>query len=81
MVSKVAVLKTGPETVVDDYHRVMQMAGAGEHLKAENDLLIKLNLSWTKYYPACSSQPWQLEGVLKDLFQRGYYHFLEYRRA
>ncbi len=72
MVSKVAVLKTGPETVVDDYHRVMQMAGAGDHLKAENDLLIKLNLSWTKYYPACSSQPWQLEGVLKDLFQRGY---------
>jgi len=24
-------------------------------------------LSWTKYFPACSSQPWQLEGVVKTL--------------
>jgi hypothetical protein len=31
-----------------------------------------LNLSWTKYFPACSSQPWQLEGVLKTLLGGGY---------
>ena len=70
--SKVAVLRTTPETVVDDYGRLMEMAGAGDVLKAERDLLIKLNLSWTKYFPACSSQPWQLEGVVKDLLGRGY---------
>jgi hypothetical protein len=50
----------------------MESAGAGEHLKAERELLIKLNLSWTKYFPSCSSQPWQLEGVVKDLLGRGY---------
>ena len=72
MASKVAVLKTRPESVVEDYHRVMEMAGAAEHLKAERELLLKLNLSWTKYFPACSSQPWQLEGVVKDLLGRGY---------
>ncbi|MBN2072022.1 MAG: DUF362 domain-containing protein [Candidatus Krumholzibacteriota bacterium] len=72
MASKVAILKTAPETVVDDYHRVMELADAGKFLSAERDLLIKLNLSWTKYYPACSSQPWQLDGVLGDLFKRGY---------
>jgi uncharacterized protein (DUF362 family) len=72
LASKVAVLRTGPETVVNDYHRVMEMAGAGSHLTAERDLLLKLNLSWTKYFPSCSSQPWQVEGVVKDLLARGY---------
>jgi uncharacterized protein (DUF362 family) len=72
LASKVAVLRTKPETVLEDYHRVMEMADAGRYLSAERDLLLKLNLSWTKYFPACSSQPWQLEGVLLDLFQRGY---------
>jgi len=36
------------------------------------DTLIKLNLSWTKYFPSCSSQPWQLEGVIRTLLQDGY---------
>ncbi len=72
MASKVAVLRTHPETILDDIHKVMESAGAGEHLKAERELLVKLNLSWTKYFPACSSQPWQLEGVVKDLIGRGY---------
>jgi len=34
--------------------------------------LLKLNLSWTKYFPSCSSQPWQLEGVVKTLVEDGY---------
>jgi uncharacterized protein (DUF362 family) len=72
LASKVAVLRTRPETVIDDYHRVMEMADAGSHLTAERDLLLKLNLSWTKYFPSCSSQPWQVEGVVRDLLSRGY---------
>ncbi len=72
MTSKVSVIRTGPETVVQDYHRAMDLAGAGNVLTAERDLLLKLNLSWTRYFPACSSQPWQLHGVLQDLFDRGY---------
>jgi uncharacterized protein (DUF362 family) len=70
--SKVALLKTTPESVLEDIHRVMDAADAGDYLKRERELLIKLNLSWTKYFPACSSQPWQLEGVVKDLLGRGY---------
>ncbi len=72
MTSKVAVLLTTPETIINDYHHVMEMADAGKFLTAERDLLLKLNLSWTKYYPACSSQPWQVDGVISDLLQRGY---------
>ena len=29
-------------------------------LSQDVDTLLKLNLSWTKYFPACSSQPWQV---------------------
>jgi uncharacterized protein (DUF362 family) len=70
--SVVAVMKTRPETVVDDYGKLMRMAGYQKTLSKDNDLLIKLNLSWTKYFPACSSQPWQLDGVLKTLIEDGF---------
>jgi len=70
--AKVAVLFTQPERVLEDYARVMELAGWKEHLKGERELLLKLNLSWTKYFPACSTEPWQLEGVLNTLLQGGY---------
>jgi len=72
MTSKVALIETRPETVIEDISRVMDLADAPQYLKAERELLIKLNLSWTKYYPACSTEPWQLEGVLRYLFKSGY---------
>ena len=65
--SKVAVLKTSPDSVVDDYGRLLREAGADKALPKDKELLIKLNLSWSLYFPACSTQPWQLEGVLKYL--------------
>jgi len=72
MKSIVAVLKTSPEAVVDDYKKLMHLAEYKEHLPIERDIVIKLNLSWTKYFPACSSQPWQLEGVVKTLLDDGF---------
>lgn len=73
MSSTVSIIRTNPESVVSDVHRAMEAAGAGRFLTAERELLLKLNLSWTKYFPACSSQPWQLDGVCADLLEhRGY---------
>ena len=69
--STVAVLKTTPQTVLDDYGRLMDLARYRDFLSEEHDTLIKLNLSWTKYFPACSSQPWQLEGVVRKLIEDG----------
>ena len=69
--AKVAVIKTRPETVVDDYARVMAAAGWRDCLDITQDTIIKLNLSWTKYFPACSSQPWQVEGTLRALLDGG----------
>ncbi len=72
MKSVVAVLKTSPGAVLEDYKKAMHMAGYKDYLPRGADTVIKLNLSWTKYFPACSSQPWQLEGVVKTLLEDGY---------
>ena len=72
--ARVAVVRTRPETVIADYARVMDLAGYRETLARDRDTLLKLNLSWTKYFPSCSSQPWQVDGVvskmLADSFDR-----------
>jgi len=70
--SKVAVLKTNPDDVIRDYGKLMRMADYEKHLPKDKKTIIKLNLSWTLYYPACSTEPWQLEGVLKTLREDGY---------
>jgi len=68
----VAVLKTSPERVVQDYSRLMRLANYQDFLDNNKDTILKLNLSWTKYFPSCSSQPWQLDGVLRALFEDGF---------
>ena len=70
--SKVAVLKTSPETVLDDYSSAMHLAGYDQFISKEHQTLIKLNLSWTKFFPACSTPPWELEGVLRTMVQDGW---------
>jgi intein/homing endonuclease len=72
MSSAVALLRTRPETVVDDYGRLMRLVKYDAILPRDQDLILKLNLSWTKYFPACSSQPWQVDGVLTTLLDDGY---------
>src|SRR5437667_4315445 len=72
MPSAVALLRTRPETVVEDYGRLMRLVQYDQALHRDQDLLLKLNLSWTKYFPACSSQPWQVDGVLTTLLEDGY---------
>jgi uncharacterized protein (DUF362 family) len=72
MKSQVAVLRTRPETVLEDYGRLMRLVKYDQVLSRDQDLILKLNLSWTKYFPACSSQPWQVDGVLTTLVADGY---------
>jgi len=70
--SEVGVLKTSPETIIDDYAKLMRSVNYQKHLSKNKKTIIKLNLSWSLYFPACSTQPWQLEGVLKTLLEDGY---------
>jgi uncharacterized protein (DUF362 family) len=50
----------------------MRLLKYDQILPRDQDLILKLNLSWTKYFPACSSQPWQVEGVANTLIEDGY---------
>jgi len=70
--AKVVILKTKPESVLEDYQELMRLADYENYLAKDITTLIKLNLSWTKYFPSCSSQPWQLDGVVKTLLQDGF---------
>lgn len=70
--SKVSVLKTSPSTVLEDYRRLMHLADYKKYLPKNKETVLKLNLSWSLYYPACSTEPWQLEGVLKTMLDDGY---------
>ncbi len=70
--SKVAVLRTDSSRVIEDYRRLLEMIDYQKIIDKEQETLVKLNLSWTKYFPACSSQPWQVEGVVKTLTEDGY---------
>jgi len=70
--SKVVVLKTTAKDVLSDYRKLMRLANYKGHIPPDDDLLIKLNLSWTKFFPACSTPPWQLEGVVRTIIEDGY---------
>ena len=69
---KVAVVYTTPETVLDDIDRAMRLADYRRHLPQDLTTLLKINISWQHYYPACSTTPWQLEGVIAALRSDGY---------
>ena len=72
MKSKVTVLKTSPQTVLEDYGKLMRMAGYEAFLPKDKQTFLKINLSWREWYPAASTEPWQLEGVIKTLIEDGY---------
>jgi len=70
--SLVAVVQTRPETVLEDIQRAMVLAGVEQHLDPLAATLLKINISWQHWYPACSTTPWQLEGVIKALRNLGH---------
>ncbi|MBD3254484.1 MAG: DUF362 domain-containing protein, partial [Candidatus Lokiarchaeota archaeon] len=70
--SQIFVVKTSPDTVLDDYAKLMHMANYQQRFPKDIKTILKLNLSWSKFFPACSSPPWQVEGVLKTMTEDGY---------
>ena len=45
----------------------MRLADYQKVLPTNIPVLLKINISWQHWYPACSTTPWQLEGVIKAL--------------
>ena len=65
--SIVAVLKTKPETVLEDYDKLMKMAGIDKALKKDSTTILKDNISWHLPMPSANTTPWQLEACVKTL--------------
>jgi len=70
--SQVALLKTSPETVLEDYHRLLNLAGYQDTVDRTVDTALKINISWHFFYPAASTTPWQLDGVIRAMKRDGY---------
>lgn len=69
---RVALLRTQPETVLEDHQRLLKLAEYESALPKDKETLLKINISWQQWYPACSTAPWQLEGVVRTLLEDGY---------
>jgi len=69
---RVALLRAQPETVLDDYRRLLALADYQAALPKDKETLLKINISWQQWYPACSTAPWQLEGAIRTLLDDGY---------
>ncbi len=71
---KVAVVKTTPKTIYSDIARLLDAAEYEKHVSKDVATTIKLNLSWSKFYPACSTNPYVLDGLLRKMIADGYDH-------
>ena len=70
--SQIYVVKTSPKTILEDYKKLMHLAEYSKHYDKKSKNILKLNLSWSKFFPSCSSPPWQVEGVIKTMLDDGY---------
>jgi len=70
--SKVAIIKTTPQTVLQDVFRVMELGGIRDVLDSSVTTILKNNLSWHLMYPSANTTPWQLEGTILGLRKSGF---------
>ena len=70
--TQVYIKKVSPETILQDYADLMEITNYKKYFNPKEKLIVKLNLSWSKFFPSCSSPPWQVEGVLKKLKEDGF---------
>ena len=68
----VAVLRTRPEMVLDDYQRAFELAGGAEALDPGATTILKDNISWHFPMPSANTTPWQLEGTILALRRAGF---------
>ena len=71
--AKVAVLRTQPETVLEDHRRLLDLAGVRQALDPKATTILKDNISWHFPFPAANTTPWQLEGTVLALRAAGYH--------
>lgn len=70
--ARVAVLKTTPETILEDYAKLLEMAEVEKFLAKDKATILKENISWHFLYPGANTTPWQLEGTIRKLKSIGF---------
>ncbi len=70
--SKVSLIRTRPETAIEDYHRLMNLADYQSIVDKTVDTALKINISWHFFFPGSSTTPWQLDGVIRAMKKDGY---------
>ncbi|MBI4294555.1 MAG: DUF362 domain-containing protein [Chloroflexi bacterium] len=50
----------------------MRLARYQDYLSRDAATVLKINISWQHFYPACSTTPWQLDGVIRALNGDGF---------
>ena len=68
---KVFISKTSPNFVIGDYAKLLADTKIQNFIDDKLKTLIKANISWQHYFPACSTAPWQLDGVIRGLRSLG----------
>lgn len=71
MKAKVAIVKTSPDKVLQDYNRLIGLAGAREALDPKVPTILKDNISWHFPFLSANTTPWQLEGTIQGLQKAG----------
>ena len=69
--SKVAVVRTHPDTVLRDYQRLFDLSDGKNVLHPDIQTILKDNISWHFPMPAANTTPWQLEGTILALRNAG----------
>ncbi len=70
--SKVAIIRTTPQTVIEDYQKICELGGIRNALDPQKTTILKDNISWHLPMPGANTTPWQLEGTIKALKQSGF---------
>jgi len=70
--SKVAVIKTHPERVLNDYERLFELSDLKASLDPGATTILKDNISWHFPYLSANTTPWQLEGTILALKKNGF---------
>ena len=70
--SKVFVLRTTPEGVIEDIARLLKEANVDVLLDKSRPVILKDNISWHLPMPSSNTTPWQLEGTILGLKRLGF---------
>jgi uncharacterized protein (DUF362 family) len=70
--ARVAVVRTRPESVLDDVGVMMRGLEYMKTLAPDRRTILKDNISWHLPFLSANTTPWQLEGVLRALREDGY---------